>query len=432
MENNENTFGTAQPDIKKESPFADSPYVMEHSQTVDAPVEPVEEYWTAPKKAKKEKKGSSVLAGLLIFALVVGGCGLTAFGVNYYWQAKDKEFTSTINTLHQQIAQLEEKIEENSFTGKGNSISGTPGATSGLTPGQVYAQNKKAVVAISNQGVTSNIFGQTTQTASSGTGFIISADGYIVTNYHVIEDAKTLTVLTSGGDEYNAAVVGYDEGSDFALIKIDETDLPYVTLGNSEDLIEGDQVAAIGNPLGELTNSLTVGVISAKERDVTTESSIISMLQTDAAINPGNSGGPLFNMKGEVVGIITAKYAGTDIEGLGFAIPIDDVKEMITQLLENGKISAPYMGISINNKRDGIGVLVTDVESGSPADVAGIKAGDIILSLGEHETKTLTEIDKALRNFKPNETASVLVFRNMQVVELSITFGEKNQTPENG
>ena len=169
-----------------------------------------------------------------------------------------------------------------------------------------------------------------------------------------------------------------------------------------------------------------MGYISVKDRDVTIDNTIINMLQTDTAINPGNSGGPLFNMKGEVIGITTAKYSGTAVESIGFAIPIDDVTEMIQELLEDGYISAPYMGIQITTQSDGIGVYVHSVDANSPAAAAGLRKGDIIVALGDHETPTLASLDKVLRNFEPNDTTSIQVYRNRQVLELSITFGAKN------
>jgi serine protease Do len=282
-------------------------------------------------------------------------------------------------------------------------------------------------VGIANQGVTTNIFGQVTETASSGSGFIISEDGYIVTNHHVIESATTLTVITNNEEEYPAKVVGFDEGNDFAVIKIEATGLPCVKLGSSDDLIVGDMVAAIGNPLGEITTSLTVGYISVKDRDVTIQNSIINMLQTDTAINPGNSGGPLFNMKGEVIGITTAKYSGSAVESIGFAIPIDDVAQMIDDLLEKGYISAPYMGVNITTQTDGIGVYVASVEANTPAAKAGLQKGDIIVGIGEYETPTLASLDKALRNFEPGETATIQVYRNRKILDLSITFASKHQ-----
>ena len=424
MENNENIPQYQEGEYTvKDSPFADSPYVM------DQPQEPVsaEPSYTQPvpcKKPRAKKGWKTFFLSLLVIALSAAACGITAFFVNNYWSLQQK---TVINDLYVQIQKLEEKIEDNSYTGNGNSISGTPVPSEGLTPGQVHAQNKNSVVGIANQGITTNIFGQVTETASSGSGFIISEDGYIVTNYHVIEDASKLTVITNSEEEYSATVVGYDESNDFALIKINATGLTPVKLGSSDDLIVGDQVVAIGNPLGEITTSLTVGYISVKDRDVTIDNSIINMLQTDTAINPGNSGGPLFNMNGEVIGITTAKYSGTAVESIGFAIPINDVIDMINELLDNGYISAPYMGINIDNSRDGIGVYVVSVEVNTPAAAAGLQKGDIIVGLGDYETTTLASLDKALRKFKPNDTATVFVYRNRRVLELSITFGEKNQ-----
>ncbi|MBE6933939.1 MAG: trypsin-like serine protease [Ruminococcaceae bacterium] len=379
-----------------------------------------------PRKKGKRITLQVIAAFVLALVLVVVSSVITAFYSNKYWVNQNDLLSLKVATLSQKVENLQTFVNSNSYTGNGNSVSGT---TNG-DPAKVYAQNKASVVAISNQGITTNIFGQVAETASSGSGFIISADGYIVTNYHVIEDAKTLTVITIDQQEYDATVVGFDESNDFALLKINATDLPDVKLGSSANLIEGDQVAAIGNPLGELTNTLTVGVISAKDRDVETGNSVINMLQTDSAINPGNSGGPLFNMNGEVVGITTAKVAGDDIEGLNFAIPIDDVKDLITQLMEKGYISTPYMGITINNKRNGFGVLIESVESNSPADTAGLRVGDIIVGIGEYETTTLAEMDKVLRKYEPGNTVAVFVYRNRMVMELSLTFGEKEQTPE--
>ena len=405
----------------KQSPFADSPYVMEY---------PIE---SAPVKEKPRKKKTnfkalrSFILVVMTIALVVGSCAATAYIVTSHFEQQNLQIAKVIRSMQNQIELLEKKVESNSFTGNGNSVSGTPTPAEGLTPGQIHAQNKDSVVGIANQGVSTNIFGQVTETASSGSGFIISEDGYIVTNHHVIEGAKTLTVITNNEEEYPATVVGFDENNDFALIKIDATGLTPVKIGSSDDLIVGDQVVAIGNPLGEMTNSLTVGYISVKDRDVTIDNTIINMLQTDTAINPGNSGGPLFNMKGEVIGITTAKYSGEAVESIGFAIPIDDVAQMMRELLENGYISAPYMGIQITTQTDGIGAYVYSVEANTPAAQAGLRQGDIIVGLGDYEVSSVSTLDKALRNFEPNDTTTVQVYRNRQVLELTITFGSKYQ-----
>ena len=484
MENFENIPSGAQSEPKpvKASPFEDSPYMMpeinpqpvsepvaspvpEYPKLTDlppippvppvtpvppvspvtpvapvppvAPVAPVAPAETAEPTPKKPSTAKKVWTRILAIGIAVGvtvtACAATALAINNYWKDKNTHLSDTVNDLQDQIKDLEEKLESNSFTGNGNSVSGT-GTVEGLTPGQVYAQNHRSVVAISNHSTTTNIFGQVSETASSGSGFIISADGYIITNYHVIEGATSLTVITSDQTEYDAKLVGYDDSNDFALIKIEATGLPFVTLGNSDDLIIGDQVVAIGNPLGQLTNSLTVGYVSAKERDVTTSGSIINMLQTDAAINPGNSGGPLFNMKGEVIGITTAKYSGTtssgaSIEGIGFAIPINDVESMVDQLIDNGYISAPYMGIRVSQRTDGMGVYVEGVDAGTPAEAAGLKTGDIIVGIGEYTVTSLSQLDKVLRNFEANQTTTIFVYRDRQVLEISLTFAEKNQAP---
>ena len=426
MENTENIESIPQEEPYKESPFADSPYVMEEPEQVEYTECIPEEEPCVKQKKKRSFTGLKIcLAIMTVIALVAAGCGITAYYVNSYWDYQMRHMVAYVNYY---VADLQQQIQDNSYTGNGNSISGTPSATEGLTPGQIHAQNKNSVVGIANQGISTNIFGQVTETASSGSGFIISEDGYIVTNYHVIESAKTLTVILDNEEEYSATVVGYDDSNDFALIKIAATGLTPVQLGNSDHLIVGDQVCAIGNPLGEMTNSLTVGYISVKDRSVTIENSIISVLQTDTAINPGNSGGPLFNMKGEVIGITTAKSTGDAVESIGFAIPVNDVKGMIEELLEKGYISTPYMGVSITNEWDGVGVYVASVEPGSPAFSAGLKKGDLIVGLGEYATTTLAELDKALHNFEPGDTTTVSVYRNRQVVELTITFGEKNQS----
>ena len=434
MEINENIPQEPAPQQESQpvSPFANSPYVMHTSEpaTPDSAPYAYEYDVPAPRPKKRKNRGYKIfktcICAMLIISLVAIGCGITASSVNRYW---DTQYKQLLAATQRKFAELEEKIEDNSFTGQGNSVSGTPNVTDGMTPGQIHAKNKDSVVGIANQGITTNIFGQATETASSGSGFIISEDGYIVTNYHVIESAKTLTVILDNEEEYAATVVGYDDGNDFALIKINAVGLTPVKLGDSNDLIVGDQVCAIGNPLGEMTNSLTVGYISVKDRDVTIENSIINMLQTDTAINPGNSGGPLFNMKGEVIGITTAKSTGDAVESIGFAIPINDVMGMIEELLEKGYISSPYMGINITNQRDGMGAYVTSVVAGSPADKAGLRKGDLIVGLGEYEVTTLAELDRALRHFEPNDTTTVLVYRNRQVLELTITFGDKNQAP---
>ncbi|MBE6975605.1 MAG: trypsin-like serine protease [Ruminococcaceae bacterium] len=301
----------------------------------------------------------------------------------------------------------------------------------------MYAQNVNAVVAISNQ-ATTNIYGQITETASSGSGFIITENGYVVTNYHVAEGATKLTVILHNGTEYDAKLVGYDSANDVAVLKVDATGLPFVKLGKSDDLIVGDQVVAIGNPLGELTNSLTVGYVSAIERSIKTGGALINMIQADVAINSGNSGGPLFNMKGEVVGITTAKYSGTSgsgatIEGISFAIPVDDVAKKVNDLVNYGYITGAYLGVSVSDTDPtyaeyfGIpaGAYVREVTKGYCAYEAGIKAKDVIVELGGYKITSLNDLSQALDKFNPGDTIIVVVYRGGGAINIELTLDER-------
>jgi serine protease Do len=276
------------------------------------------------------------------------------------------------------------------------------------------------------------------QTSSSGSGFILSDDGYVVTNYHVVEGQNRLQVVMYDGTTYEAEYIGGNESNDIALIKVDAQNLPPVTIGSSSDLIVGDQVVAIGNPLGELASTLTVGYVSAKDRIVTSDGSQINMLQTDAAINPGNSGGPLFNMYGEVVGITTAKYSGAStsgatIEGIGFAIPIDDVMPLVDDLKNYGYINSAYLGVMVSDMdaetaayyRLPMGAYVQEVTAGYCAEEAGLQAGDIIVALGEYEVECVTDLTRALRKFKAGDTTTITVWRSGSYLDLSITLDEK-------
>ena len=416
---------------QKTSPFAASPYESPYTY----------QYEETPKPKKKKTKPAHKrwIALVLVLAIVAAGCCITALSVNAYW---NNRFSALSSAMDNKLKIQQEQLEAAMSALAGNSSSGTQ--SNAGAPGAVYAQNVQAVVAVSNQSVTTNIFGQMSETASSGSGFIISENGYVVSNYHVVKGATKLSVIMADSKEYPAELVGYDANNDISVLKIDAEGLPAVKLGSSDKLAVGDQVAAIGNPLGELTSTLTVGYVSAKDRTISTEGTYINMIQTDAAINSGNSGGPLFNMQGEVVGITTAKMTGTSgsgatIEGLGFAIPIDDVKDMITQLIENGYIKSSYMGVVVKDMDPEVaetygfpaGVYVDSVEQGGAADKAGIRPKDIIVNVGGHTVSTMAELTKVLRKLEPGQTTSVTVYRSGAEVHLEITLAEKpQQTPE--
>lgn len=424
---------------RRESPYADSPYAAGGAPRQD-PHHYQYSYQPQDVKKPKEKKPrrsvwKPVLAGVLAVALVAGGCLITASVVDSRWESRNN---AAMDELNQKISQLEEQIDGSNSQSSGGAAVGTPTVSgSQMTPGQVYEQNVNAVVTVSST-VTTRMYGQTSQGTSTGSGFLISSDGYVVTNNHVIDGASSITVTTSTGDEYDAVVQGKDATNDVAVLKIEGEDLPYVTLGSSDSLNIGDMVVAIGNPLGTLSATQTVGYVSGKNREVTTDNSVINMIQTDAVINPGNSGGPLFNMYGEVVGITTAKYSGTtssgaSIEGIGFAIPIDDVMGIIDDLRDLGYVTGAYLGITVmDTDKESVnmyglptGALVMEVVDGGSADRAGVQSKDIITGLGDYTISSMNELTRTLRKFEAGDTTTITVVRGGQEMTLSITLDER-------
>ena len=334
-----------------------------------------------------------------------------------------------------------------------NSNGGQP-----MTPEQLYAANLASCVGITVSTTSVNIFGQTTTSAASGSGFVLTQDGYIVTNYHVIEDAVddssvSIEVSFADGTQYTATLVGGEQDNDVAVLKIDATGLQPVTLGDSDQLVVGETVYTIGNPLGELTYSLTDGLVSALDRLITTsstnqttgktETTTLNVLQTNCDINPGNSGGPLFDSYGNVVGIVTAKYtqtsSGVSAEGLGFALPINDVKEIINDLIEHGYVTGkPYLGIQVQDvsseaQRYGIsaGAAVLYVADGSCAQEAGLQVNDIIVAIDDTAIDSSSALTAALSsNYKAGDTVTLTVIRNQQQVQLTVTLDEQNEQTE--
>lgn len=391
---------------------------------------------------KKKKTGKILAAALVALALVIGSCTAALAWGFHYLSSQEKRTEQLLGELYEKIAQLEEELNSKSFTGNGNSVSGSantaPDGT--LTPGQVYAKVGDSVVVVTSQ-IVSPSGGSYVTGVSYGTGFVLTEDGYIVTNYHVIEGGTTLTVTTVDGTEYSAVLRGYDSTNDIAVLKVEAEGLQAVTLGSSDDLIVGDQVIVVGNALGELTSSLTVGYISAKDRVITTDGSQINMLQTDAAVNSGNSGGPIFNMNGEVVGIITAKYSGTSasgatIEGIGFAIPIDDVERKLSDLVEFGYITGAYLGVMVHDMDRDVaqyyglpyGAYVSGVTDGYCAKAAGVREKDIIVALGDYQVTSLNSLTRALQNFQAGDVTTITVWRSGVELELEITLDAKPGT----
>ena len=312
-----------------------------------------------------------------------------------------------------------------------------------MEPAEVYASTVNSVVSINTTASAGiNIFGQTVETASAGSGFIISPDGYIVTNYHVVKGATSVKVTLYNGDTYDAAVIGGDSDYDVAIIKINAGGLPAVTLGNSADVNVGDTVLAIGNPLGELTFSMSQGIVSCCDRAINVDGTPFNMIQVDASINPGNSGGPLVNLYGEVGGIVSAKcssYSNTTVEGLGFAIPISDVQASITDIIENGQVTGKaYMAIKAGTMTEQMaaqyniditeGVFVYSTESGGAGEKAGLQLGDVITKLNDTAITSMTDLTMAKKGYKAGDTVTLTVYRGGEYITLELTFDQQPQT----
>ncbi|HJB12674.1 MAG TPA: trypsin-like peptidase domain-containing protein [Candidatus Oscillibacter excrementigallinarum] len=380
------------------------------------PQQPVQEM----KPVKKNRIGLKVTALALCCALLGG-----AVGGGVAWGVSNSSGGTSVNVSGRTVSQV--------------SLKTVDGKTE-MSDAEVYAANVNSVVSINVTGTSGyNFFGQPVQSASSGSGFVLTSDGYIVTNYHVVENAETVKVTMYNGDEYDAQYVGGDEDYDIAVIKIEATDLPAVTLGNSENLNVGDHVLAIGNPLGDLTFSMSGGMVSSVNRTINVDGTPFNMIQTDTSINPGNSGGPLLNSYGEVVGIVSAKYSsygtsGESVEGLGFAIPINDVISMIQDIMTNGYVSnKAYLGATIGTLTSSMaqqyrydisqGAFVYSVEDGSPAAQAGLQLGDVITAIDGTEIASLDDLTAAKKSYSAGDTSTLTVYRQGETVTLELTWG---------
>lgn len=301
---------------------------------------------------------------------------------------------------------------------------------------EIYAAYVNSTVGIKTE-TTTNYFGHTTTSATAGSGFILTADGYIVTNYHVIENAQKIQVTTYDNTSYNALLVGYDESNDIAVLKIEAENLTPVVIGDSSNMNVGDDVVAIGNPLGELTFSLTGGKVSALNREVTTSDGVtMELIQTDCAINSGNSGGALFNMHGEVIGITNAKYSTSSsseasIDNIGFAIPISNVIGIIESIIEKGYVSTPYIGVTVTDASTQYsfdGALVAGVSTNSPAQEAGLQEGDVITAVNGEAITGSSDLKSKISSSEVGDILSLEVYRNGETIQINVTVGEQNTT----
>ena len=312
-----------------------------------------------------------------------------------------------------------------------------------LTTAEIYAKYVSSCVGITVDIVSTNVFGQTVTGAAAGSGFVITEDGYILTNYHVIDGANSIKVTFDNGKEYTATYVGGEEKNDIAVIKVDATGLTPVVIGKSSDMLVGEQVTTIGNPLGELTFSESTGIISALDRSITmSDGRQMNMIQTDCAINSGNSGGPLFNSHGEVIGIVSAKYSSgsnsssASVEGLGFAIPMDDVASMVSDLVKNGYVTGkPILGISVADVDESVtsygvpqGAIIRVVTPDLCGAKAGLQAGDIVTKIDNTDVTSASDLTSAIGNYKPGDKVTLTIFRSGETKTVEVTLEES--TPE--
>ena len=390
---------------------------------------------SAEPKPRKKKGGWLKITAICLAAVIV--CGAAGVGGVASW----KGLTRMLNPSTQASPDTQEESLTEAESDETSDESTVPAlktfaqSSGAMTASEIYEQYVNSVVSIRTETTSVNYFGQTIQNASAGTGFIISEDGYILTNNHVVSDGTTVTVTLNDGTEYEAKIMGADNDSDVAVLKIQADNLTPVNLGGSDEIVVGEDVAVIGNPLGELTNSLTTGVVSALNRQISTDRyEAINMFQIDAAVNSGNSGGPVFDSTGRVIGIVTAKYSSSTIEGLGFAIPINDAIKVAEELVENGYVSTgePALNISVSflDATSAAyydvpqGALVTEVVSGGCCDKAGIEEGDIITKFGDSMILSKDDLTDAKAQYAPGDKVQMVIYRAGETLKITVTLDE--------
>ena len=394
--------------------------------------------WQPPEPPKKKKKGMTaggIVALCLVCALLGGITGMGgALFIGRRAAASRLNAGSAEDGGKTPVSTMMKGVRENAV------LDIEPVDTSAvLTAAEVYAANVRSTVGIQTSVTVTNFWGYPTTAAAAGSGFIISDDGYILTNYHVVEGATSITVTDYDGESHDAVLIGFDAANDVAVLKIEAVELTPVVLGDSEKMNVGDSVVAIGNPLGELTFSLTAGTVSAMDREITMSTgATMDLIQTDCAINSGNSGGALFNMHGEVIGITNAKYSGNgseaSIDNIGFAIPINQVTGIVQSIIEKGYIAKPYIGVSVANvstesQSYGLptGAAVRFVEEEGPAAKAGLLENDIITAINGESIDGSDALVDAVGAAQAGDTLELTVYRQGETLTLTVTVGEKIQ-----
>lgn len=415
--------------------YSDAHYVLEGENTVPP------RYYTPPERSvrestpKKKRRGGRALAFALACAIlgVCLGAGVTGWLLN----SRIEQLTQAQTELQAQVTKVNETAQAAqaaAVAADGRSGEGRMSFTA------IYDQACEEVVGITTEVTYQNFFGMRTSGAVTGSGFILSEDGYILTNYHVISYAAQgnyeVTVILHDGTRYPATVIGTEESNDLAVLKIEASGLNPVTFADSGELHVGDEVHAVGNPLGELDFTMTNGHVSALDRVITTDETTeaINMFQIDAAVNSGNSGGPIYDALGRVVGVVTAKYSQSGVEGIGFAIPVNDAKKIAEDLMTKGYVTGKaYMGITYDQRYNAMyaqyyglpmGFFVRTVKPGSCSEKAGIVEGDIITKIGDYDITGYNELRQALKHYSAGDSATVTVSRSGRDMTFDIVFDE--------
>ena len=401
----------------------DNQFDNEQQWTYEVPHQP------APQpQPQKNRTAGSIIAVALCCSLLGGAVG--AGGAYLLTRQKPAQPEAPENITHVLTGLRENSVLELSQIDTNKT----------MTPAEVYAANVNSTVGITTS-ITTNFWGYQTTAAASGSGFILSSDGYILTNFHVIDDSDSISVRLYNGESLDATLIGYDKSNDIAVLKVEAENLPPVIIGDSDNMNVGDSVVAIGNPLGELTFSLTSGAVSALDREITmSNGSTMNLIQTDCAINSGNSGGALFNLHGEVVGITNAKYSSSSnseasIDNIGFAIPISEVWNIIESIIEKGYISKPYIGVSVTSvsaetQSYGLpqGAAIKVVAEDSPAEASGLQVNDIITAINGTTITSSSDLVNVVGEASVGDVLTLTVYRQGSSLELTLTVGEQIQS----
>lgn len=429
----QNTYAQTQQPITYNSPYSqqyqqptyNTPY-YQPQLTEATDVKPV-----AKKKSKTAKRVAIITASLALVACIGIGGGFLG----------SKLAGSSVTPASTESSSSTSKAGS-SETSKGSlNITKNEGTQVAATSTQEVAEKAaNSVVEITTESVVSGQYMQQYVSTGAGSGVIISEDGYIITNNHVIDGANTITVTLKNGKSYTAKLIGKDSQVDVALLKIEETGLSPVTFGDSDNLKVGETAVAIGNPLGKLGGTVTNGIISALNREITIDGETMNLLQTNAAINPGNSGGGLFNANAELIGLVVAKSSGSDVEGLGFAIPINDVVNILQDLMDHGYVTGrPSLGVSLTDisedqlfsyRLDEAGTYVAQVTSGSAAEKAGIKLGDLLVKIDDTEITSSSQAASLISKHKAGDEVSITIKRDGKEQTVKATLDESTTSSD--